>query len=99
MCRAKRLTNKGATNRGDNTKSAPPKVMRLEESLEDEEFIEVTPKKIRPRERLFDEYERKRAKEKAAAVSARRWAPAGHGRPRPQGVLSLDGVALARHTP
>jgi len=55
----------------DNVKIAPPKRFSLEEALEyiqKDEYVEVTPVKIRMRKILLDENERKRQANKAALV-------------------------------
>jgi GTP-binding protein len=60
----KKLTNMRAAAADETTKLAPPRIMSLEISLEwinDDEFIEVTPKSIRLRKKHLTSLERKRA--------------------------------------
>jgi GTP-binding protein len=57
-----------AAGSDDKTKIAPPIVFSLEEAMEyiqDDEYVEVTPKSIRLRKILLEEHERKRASNKA----------------------------------
>ncbi len=61
----KKLTNMRASGSDDSVKLAPPKQMTLEEALEwinDDEFIEVTPKSVRLRKRFLKAVDRKRRK-------------------------------------
>ncbi|MCU0327960.1 MAG: translational GTPase TypA [Chitinophagales bacterium] len=64
ICTAKQLTNFRAAGKDDNV-GLPPKVdMSLEEALEyinEDEYVELTPKSIRIRKILLDENDRKRA--------------------------------------
>jgi len=54
----------------DKVKLAPPTIFSLEQAMEyidEDEYIEVTPKNIRLRKILLKEHERKRAGNKALA--------------------------------
>jgi GTP-binding protein len=71
--KGKQLTNIRAAGTDENIVLVPPIVMSLEQALEfieDDELVEITPKKIRLRKKLLTENERKRAgrAEKADAV-------------------------------
>jgi GTP-binding protein len=68
LTKTKKLTNMRAAGSDDKTKIAPPIVFSLEEAMEyiqDDEYVEVTPKSIRLRKILLEEHERKRASNKA----------------------------------
>ncbi len=63
IIKTKKLTNMRAAGSDDKVKIAPPVIMSLEESMEyiqDDEYVEVTPKSIRLRKILLDENERKK---------------------------------------
>ncbi len=62
--KGKQLTNIRAAGTDENIVLVPPIVMSLEQALEfieDDELVEITPKKIRLRKKLLTENERKRA--------------------------------------
>ncbi|MGQ0615146.1 MAG: translational GTPase TypA [Planctomycetaceae bacterium] len=62
-CRTKRLTNIRASGSDENVILSTPKVFSVEEALEfieDDEFVEVTPKSIRLRKRVLLESERRK---------------------------------------
>lgn len=64
VTKAKKLTNMRASGSDDKAKLAPPKIFSLEEALEyiqEDEYVEVTPKSIRLRKILLTEVERKRS--------------------------------------
>lgn len=64
VTKTKKLTNMRASGSDDKVRLAPPKVFSLEECLEyiqDDEYVEVTPKNLRIRKILLKETERKRA--------------------------------------
>lgn len=64
LTKTKKLTNMRASGSDDKVRIAPPVVFSLEESMEyiqDDEYVEVTPKSIRLRKILLNEHERKRA--------------------------------------
>jgi GTP-binding protein len=68
ITKTKKLTNMRASGTDDKTKIAPPIVFSLEEAMEyiqDDEYVEVTPKSIRLRKILLEEHERKRAANKS----------------------------------
>ena len=70
--KAKQLTNMRASGSDDKVKLAPPVVFTLEEALEyiqDDEYVEVTPKSIRLRKVYLKEHERKRAKNSSSMAS------------------------------
>ncbi len=63
VTKGKKLTNMRASGSDDKVKLAPPIVFSLEEALEyiqDDEYVEVTPKSIRLRKIFLKEHERKR---------------------------------------
>lgn len=63
ICKSKKLTNMRASGSDDKTRLTPPIVFSLEEALEyiqEDEYVEITPKTIRLRKILLDETERKR---------------------------------------
>ena len=63
LCTAKQLTNFRAAGKDDNTLLAPPRDFTLEEAMEyiqEDEYVEVTPKSIRLRKIYLNENERKR---------------------------------------
>ncbi len=62
-CRTKRLTNIRASGSDENVILSTPRVFSVEEALEfieDDEFVEVTPKSIRLRKRVLLESERRK---------------------------------------
>jgi GTP-binding protein len=67
VTKSKKLTNVRASGSDDKARIIPPIVFSLEEALEyikGDEYVEVTPTKIRLRKILLDENERKRASKK-----------------------------------
>jgi GTP-binding protein len=63
VTKSKKLTNMRASGSDDKVKLAPPIIFSLEEALEyiqEDEYVEVTPKAIRLRKILLQEHERKR---------------------------------------
>ncbi|MBP3419696.1 MAG: translational GTPase TypA [Marinifilaceae bacterium] len=76
--KSKKLTNMRASGSDEKVNIAPAKHFSLEEALEyiqEDEYVEVTPKSMRLRKILLDETERKRAlraKEAADAAAAER---------------------------
>jgi GTP-binding protein len=76
--KSKKLTNMRASGSDEKVNIAPAKRFSLEEALEyiqEDEYVEVTPKFMRLRKILLDETERKRAlraKEAADAAAAER---------------------------
>lgn len=72
VCTAKQLTNFRAAGSDDAARIAPPRKFSLEEALEyiqEDEYVEVTPKSIRLRKILLDENDRKRAANAKAAMA------------------------------
>lgn len=70
VTKTKKLTNMRASGSDDKVKLAPPRKMTLEEALEyiqEDEFVEVTPKSIRLRKIFLKEHDRKRAKNASLA--------------------------------
>ncbi len=64
VIKTKKLTNMRSAGADDKVKLAPPIIFSLEQSMEyidDDEYVEVTPKSIRLRKILLKEHERKRA--------------------------------------
>ena len=65
LCKTKKLSNVRAAGSDEKVAIAPPIVFSLEEALEyiqEDEYVEVTPKHIRLRKIILDETERKRKK-------------------------------------
>jgi GTP-binding protein len=63
ICKTKKLTNFRASGSDEKVNLSPPIIFSLEEALEyiqDDEYVEVTPKSIRIRKIWLDEHERKR---------------------------------------
>lgn len=63
ISKTKQLTNFRASGTDEKSNLAPPTIMSLEESMEyiqEDEYVEVTPKSIRLRKILLKEHERKR---------------------------------------
>jgi len=70
VCREKKLTNIRAAGAEKSIILKPPRVMSLEQALEyieEDEYVEVTPKAIRLRKTLLKENDRKRSARAAAA--------------------------------
>lgn len=64
VAKEKHLTNVRAAGKDENVLLTPPRVFTLEESInyiEEDEFVEVTPKTVRLRKRDLTEIERKRS--------------------------------------
>jgi GTP-binding protein len=71
ITKTKKLTNMRASGSDDKVKIAPPVILSLEESMEyiqDDEYVEVTPKSIRMRKILLNENDRKRSLKGQAVV-------------------------------
>ncbi len=71
LTKTKKLTNMRASGSDDKVRLIPPKKFTLEEALEyiqEDEFVEVTPKSIRLRKIYLKEHDRKRARNSSAAV-------------------------------
>jgi GTP-binding protein len=71
--KGKQLTNIRASGTDENIVLVPPIVMSLEQALEfieDDELVEITPKKIRLRKKILTESERKRASRVEKAETA-----------------------------
>ncbi len=67
VTKSKKLTNVRASGTDDKARLIPPVVFSLEEALEyikEDEYVEVTPTKIRLRKIILDENERKRMSKK-----------------------------------
>jgi GTP-binding protein len=67
VTKSKKLTNVRAAGSDDKAKLAPAIKFSLEEALEyiqEDEYVEVTPKSLRIRKILLDENQRKRQKKK-----------------------------------
>jgi len=65
VSKTKKLTNMRASGSDEKVKIAPPVIKSLEECLEyiqDDEYVEITPKNIRMRKIVLDENERKKLK-------------------------------------
>jgi len=67
ITKTKKLTNIRASGTDDKVRLAPPTIFSLEECMEyiqDDEYVEITPKNIRMRKILLNDTDRKRAKNK-----------------------------------
>ena len=67
VCKSKKLTNMRASGSDDKVRIVPPIIFSLEEALEyikEDEYVEVTPTKIRLRKILLDENDRKQLSKK-----------------------------------
>ena len=72
LTKTKKLTNMRSSGADAKVKLVPPIVFTLEEALEyiqEDEYVEVTPKSIRLRKVLLKDHERKRAKNKALTTA------------------------------
>jgi GTP-binding protein len=70
VTRMKKLTNHRASGSDDKTSLVPPRKFTLEEALEyiqEDEFVEVTPKNIRLRKTHLKEFERKKSSREVSA--------------------------------
>jgi len=73
VLKGKKLTNIRAAGKDDNVLLTPPIRMTLEKALayiEDDEYVEITPKSIRLRKKLLDPIDRKREERRREAVQA-----------------------------
>ena len=64
ITKTKKLTNHRASGSDDKASLPPPRIFSLEEALEyiqEDEYVEVTPKSIRLRKIYLKEFERKKA--------------------------------------
>ncbi len=71
LTKTKKLTNMRASGSDDKLRLIPPKKFTLEEALEyiqEDEYVEVTPKSLRLRKIYLKEHERKRAKNTSATA-------------------------------
>ncbi len=71
LTKTKKLTNMRAAGSDEKTRIAPPIEFSLEEAMEyiqDDEYVEVTPKSIRLRKILLLEHERKRVGNQSVVV-------------------------------
>lgn len=71
LTKTKKLTNIRASGSDEKVRLIPPVKFSLEEALEyiqEDEYVEVTPKSIRLRKILLKEHERKRAKNAALSM-------------------------------
>ncbi|MCB1191847.1 MAG: translational GTPase TypA [Leptospiraceae bacterium] len=63
-CKGKKLTNVRASGSDENIKLTPPRRLSLEQAIEfldDDELLEITPKKLRLRKKILDANMRKRS--------------------------------------
>lgn len=73
VCKEKKQTNMRSSGADQAIQLTPPKILELEEAidlLDDDEFLEVTPKSIRIRKKHLNEAARKTAKKKAEAENS-----------------------------
>ncbi len=71
VCKTKHLTNMRASGADEAIRLEPPVNMTVEKAIEwinDEEYVEFTPKSIRLREKILDHDERYKARKKTAVV-------------------------------
>ncbi len=70
VCKTKHLTNMRASGADEAIRLEPPAIMTVEKAIEwinEDEYVEFTPKSIRIREKILDHDERYRARKKTAA--------------------------------
>ena len=68
VCKKKHLTNMRASGSDDTVKLKEPRIMSLEEAIEfinDDEYVEITPKSIRLRKKYLSKNERNKSNKKA----------------------------------
>ncbi len=73
VTKAKKLTNHRASGSDDKASLPPPRRFSLEEALEyiqEDEYVEVTPKSIRLRKVYLKDFERKKASQKGGMAIA-----------------------------
>lgn len=71
VCKTKHLTNMRASGADEAIRLEPPVLMTVEKAIEwinDDEYVEFTPKSIRLRERILDHDERYKSRKKTAAA-------------------------------
>ena len=71
VCKQKHLSNMRASGSDETVRLKEPRVFTLEEAIEfinDDEYVEVTPKNIRMRKKILDRNERARARKKPQVV-------------------------------
>ncbi len=71
VCKKKQLTNMRSSGADDNTRLKEPRILTLEEAIEfinDDEYVEVTPKSIRLRKKFLNKNERSRASKQSEKV-------------------------------
>ena len=71
VCKRKQLTNMRSSGADDNTRLKEPRILTLEEAIEfinDDEYVEVTPKSIRLRKKFLNKNERARASKQSEKV-------------------------------
>lgn len=68
VCKRKQLTNMRASGSDDTVRLKEPRILTMEEAIEfinDDEYVEITPKSIRMRKKILKKQERARAGKKA----------------------------------
>ena len=72
VCKKKHVTNVRSSTAEETLRLSPPRLLSLEEALEqiaDDELVEVTPRSIRLRKGLLDPIARERARKKEVSVT------------------------------
>ena len=72
VCKKKQLTNTRSSSADEALRLTPPKILSLEQALDfidTDELLEVTPKSLRIRKKIFDPTMRKRAAMRAASLA------------------------------
>jgi GTP-binding protein len=73
VCKRKQLTNMRASGSDDTVRLKEPRMLTMEEAIEfinDDEYVEITPKSIRMRKKILNKQERARAGKKSRVKSA-----------------------------
>lgn len=71
VCKKKQLTNMRTSNSEETVKLKEPRLLTLEEAIEfinDDEYVEVTPKSIRMRKKVLDKQDRVKAAKQASQM-------------------------------
>jgi GTP-binding protein len=73
VCKRKQLSNMRASGSDDTVRLKEPRMLTMEEAIEfinDDEYVEITPKSIRMRKKILNKQERARAGKKSRVKSA-----------------------------
>ena len=73
VCKHKQLTNMRASGSDETVRLKEPRILTLEEAIEfinDDEYVEITPKSIRMRKKILDRQERAKANKKPKVLNS-----------------------------